>query len=98
MLKHGKTSGLTVGFANKPKSVIRSAGYESQEWCILPLPYRSFSRASDSGSLVWDSRRRMGGMIIARGGNRVDSDTTYATPMQRLLEDIRRKGYNVELP
>ena len=98
VFKHGMKTGFTAGFANVPKSVKRSNGHVSEEWCILPFPRLSFSQPSDSGSCVWDTERRIGGIIIAGCGNDASKDTTYATPIERLLTDIRRRGYHVELP
>ena len=44
------------------------------------------------------TRRRIGDIIIAGCGNDAGKDTTYVTPIERLLIDIRRRGDHVELP
>ncbi|KAI9898129.1 hypothetical protein N3K66_006489 [Trichothecium roseum] len=98
VFKYGRTTKLTAGLSNKPVSLTRKSGHVSEEWCILPLAGRVFSRSSDSGSLVWDTERRLGGIITSGDHNDTGTDVTYATPMERLLQDIRARGYNVEVP
>lgn len=98
VFKSGKATGLKAGFANRPMSLLRDGEYQSEEWCILPLCSGRFFEPSDSGSLVWDADRRIGGMMIAGNGNNSRMDITYAAPMERLLGDIRRRGFEVQLP
>ncbi|EMT72117.1 hypothetical protein FOC4_g10003970 [Fusarium odoratissimum] len=105
ILKHGRTTGFTVGRANGVHSVLRHA-FEiaeevvSSEWCIVGLG-NAFSDKGDSGAVVFDLEGRVGGMITAglrKQDNADGFDVTYATPMQWLLDDIKRHGYDVELP
>lgn len=110
VLKYGRSTGLTMGLASRVKSVLRFphrdiAGRLSEEWCILghkaDVDRRRgpFSGPGDSGACVWDAQGRIGGMITAGLGSSVtrEQDTTYATPMEWLLEDIKTHGFNVEL-
>ncbi|KAJ9414973.1 hypothetical protein QL093DRAFT_2105520 [Fusarium oxysporum] len=105
VLKHGRTTGFTIGRANGVHSVLRHA-FEiaeeviSSEWCIVGLG-NAFSDRGDSGAVVFDLEGRVGGMITAglrKQDNADGFDVTYATPMQWLLDDIKRHGYDVELP
>ncbi|KAL5593144.1 hypothetical protein FOBRF1_012246 [Fusarium oxysporum] len=105
VLKHGRTTGFTIGRANGVHSVLRHA-FEiaeevvSSEWCIVGLG-NAFSDKGDSGAVVFDLESRVGGMITAglrKQDNADGFDVTYATPMQWLLDDIKRHGYDVELP
>lgn len=98
VFKYGKTTKFTAGLSNKPVSLTRKSGHVSEEWCILPLAGQVFSTPSDSGSLVWDAERRLGGIITSGNRNDTGTDVTYVTPMERLLQDIRARGYNVEVP
>ncbi|KAH6982194.1 hypothetical protein BKA56DRAFT_720531 [Ilyonectria sp. MPI-CAGE-AT-0026] len=105
--KHGRSSQFTIGPANNVMSLKRQSidGIElvSEEWCILGQRKWGgkrlwFSEEGDSGSCIWDCQGRVGGMLTA--GNRsfhLDCDTTFATPIEWLLEDIRAYGYDVEL-
>ncbi|KAF5022229.1 hypothetical protein F66182_5744 [Fusarium sp. NRRL 66182] len=106
--KYGPRSGLTIGLANTVKSVLRhlteGPGVLSDEWCIVGHKKSGhlrecFSIEGDSGACVWDFNGRIGGIMtsgVARGSED-GLDTTYATPIEWLLEDIRNHGYDVEL-
>lgn len=59
----------------------------------LGLSRDFFSRDGDSGSCVFDHKGRIGGMLTDFGNH----DVTYDTPMEWMLEDIRRHGYDGEL-
>ncbi|KAM0082398.1 hypothetical protein ACKRZS_005382 [Fusarium odoratissimum] len=105
VLKHGRTTGFTIGRANGVHSVLRHA-FEiaeevvSSEWCIVGFG-NAFSDKGDSGAVVFDLEGRVGGMITAglrKQDNADGFDVTYATPMQWLLDDIKRHGYDVEMP
>lgn len=105
--KYGRTTQLTAGVANEVKSVRREPfqgqSYQSEEWCILGAkPYgklrEAFSAKGDSGSCVWDMRGRVCALLtggIEKGSGQLD--TTYAAPVEWLLEDIRAHGFDVEL-
>lgn len=108
VLKYGGKTGLTVGLANQVKSVLRfphednPVGELSEEWCIVKVPGQSattFSQPGDSGACIWDIHGRIGGMISAGLKNvlKPELDITYATPIEWLLEDIQKHGFNIEL-
>ncbi|KAM0562154.1 hypothetical protein ACHAPJ_002599 [Fusarium lateritium] len=106
--KSGCTSGLTFGLVNQAMSVVRRSLDEkesiSEEWCIMgPKRWGSrrteFSGKGDSGSCVWDMHGRVVGIITSGRKARDDGmqDTTYVTPIEWLLNDIRDHGFDVEL-
>ncbi|KAM0470378.1 hypothetical protein ACHAPX_009998 [Trichoderma viride] len=76
----------------------------SEEWCIVSAAsandrWATFSDRGDSGSCIWDLDGRVAGLLTAGACNQETSgvDTTYAQPMERLIEDIRAQGFNVSL-
>ncbi|KAL7903754.1 hypothetical protein GGI35DRAFT_472888 [Trichoderma velutinum] len=97
--KYGALGGLTLGFGNTLKSVIREIetprGKQcaSEVWPIISIllgdnRQQAFSVEGDSGSIVWDMNQRPAGIIM--GGinfNRLN-DVTYAQPLGLILEDI----------
>ncbi|RSL70185.1 hypothetical protein CEP53_001931 [Fusarium sp. AF-6] len=107
VLKYGPVTTFTTGITNQVKSITRwpcsDGKYESEEWCIIGhgkgLGGTAFSGDGDSGSCVFDTQGRIGGMLTG-GLARKDTDNhdvSYVTPMEWLLEDIRRHGYHAEL-
>ncbi|KAG5748496.1 hypothetical protein H9Q69_009046 [Fusarium xylarioides] len=112
VMKHGRTSGFTVGRSNGILSVTRYANkfvgeVLSREWCIIAKDnddahINFFSVEGDSGAPVFDLKGRVGGMITgglkAEKNPRGKHDITYAAPMEWILEDIARHGYDVKLP
>ncbi|CAH0017102.1 unnamed protein product [Clonostachys rhizophaga] len=94
--KFGAATGLTTG-----------KNSWSQEWCIIGmkkdpnqgmLAQRTmFSAQGDSGAAVWFLDGKIAGMLTS-GRCRGVVDVTYATSIERLLNDIRGRGYDVELP
>lgn len=76
----------------------------SEEWCIVSAASAkdrgaAFSEPGDAGSCIWDLDGRIAGLLTAGGLSQEGSrcDMTYAQPMERLLEDIRSKGFDVSL-
>ncbi|KAL6355068.1 hypothetical protein LRP88_11545 [Fusarium phalaenopsidis] len=106
VMKYGRTTGFRTGVTSKVRSLVRMPpGFkdESEEWCILgcgkAFAYQCFSAKGDSGSCVFDLQGRVGGMLTGGGGigEYGGFDVSYATPMEWLLEDMKRHGYDVEL-
>ncbi|KAF5631931.1 hypothetical protein F25303_9580 [Fusarium sp. NRRL 25303] len=102
VMKHGGSTGFTIGLANGIHPVIRRISGVSTEWCIIGMNGEAFTATGDTGACVFDLKGRIGGMI-ASGLEAGKSpfgrhDVTYAMPMQWLLEDIKRAGYDVKLP
>uniref|UniRef100_A0A8H7KDJ3 Uncharacterized protein n=1 Tax=Bionectria ochroleuca TaxID=29856 RepID=A0A8H7KDJ3_BIOOC len=106
--KFGAATGLTLGSSNGMYSSLRTGKNSwSQEWCIIGmkkdpnqgmLAQRTmFSAQGDSGAAVWFLDGKIAGMLTS-GRCRGVVDVTYATPIERLLNDIRGRGYDVELP
>ena len=92
VIKHGRTTQWSAGVSNEIRSECqREVGMLTREWCIVDLSGGfSFSERRDSGSIITDYRGRIVG-ILHGGGRSMGSgmDTTYATPIGCLLEDIR---------
>ncbi|KAF4343313.1 hypothetical protein FBEOM_2717 [Fusarium beomiforme] len=104
--KFGRSTGLTFGVANEVQSVRRQVFDKeiiSEEWCMLGTKKKGecrtlFSAPGDSGSCILDMYGRIAGMVTA-GKDIGDGrpDTTYATPIEWLLADIRKCGFDVTL-
>lgn len=105
--KLGCSTHLTTGVANEVKSIrrepIEGQFYQLEEWCILGYKPNgkgraAFSAPGDSGSCVWDMQGRICAILTGGTGSGNGAlDTTYATPIECLLQDIRQQGFNVEL-
>jgi hypothetical protein len=109
VIKYGCKSGLTFGLSNGIRSIVRrpagpgpAGAMVSNEWCIIGVNSQiPFSKGGDSGACVFDLTGRIGGIMTAglkKENNPDGVDVTYATPMQWLLDDIKRQGYDVKLP
>ncbi|KAK0218127.1 hypothetical protein IW262DRAFT_1483789 [Armillaria fumosa] len=100
VMKHGNTTGLTVGRANDVCSYARyyyngDIAETSKEWAILPFDSKSgaFSDKGDSGSVIVDSQGRIGGLLTGGTiGVMPSFDLTYATPISFLLKCMQDKG------
>ncbi|KAF9778096.1 hypothetical protein IL306_004259 [Fusarium sp. DS 682] len=106
VMKHGKTTKHTIGLGSGIQSVIRRPFEDgedmiSREWCVIGLD-GAFSARGDSGACVCDLEGRIGGMLTgglkSRDNPNSGNDVTYVTPMQWLMDDIKRHGYDVKLP
>ncbi|KAI9450878.1 hypothetical protein BJY52DRAFT_1206074 [Lactarius psammicola] len=89
VIKNGNTTSVTIGRANGIFS------YTSTEWAILPYDSKSgvFSAPGDSGSIIADSRGRIGGLLTGGAGKMESSDITYATPFFWLNPRIKENGF-----
>ena len=108
VVKHGHTTGTTIGRANGALSVVRryragggAVEGDSLEWAILSYGNKSkskvFSECGDSGSAIVDINGHMGGMLTGGSGSTDAFDITYATPFQWLLNRIKVKFPNAHL-
>jgi len=100
VIKNGIATGLTIGRATGIFSYVREyftngTHQTSTEWAILPYDHKSgvFSAPGDSGSIIADSRGRIGGLLTGGAGTMEDSDITYATPFFWLLARIKENGF-----
>ena len=107
VIKHGDTSGVTVGRANNLMSFVRkydviSEGQVSIEWAIFPFDLKScpFSEKGDSGSIVVDGQGRIGGLLTGGSSKPLSTsnDITYATPISFLLKRIEEEGIQRPYP
>ena len=99
VIKKGNTTGLTIGRAIGIFSCVREyfsdgTNQTSREWSILPYGNKSgvFSEAGDSGSIIADTRGRIGGLLTGGAGKAGSTDITYATPFFWLFECIKANG------
>ncbi|KAM0513892.1 hypothetical protein ACHAPE_007245 [Trichoderma viride] len=104
---------LAVGLGNSLKSLVRrdgaldgDVGDYGEEWAVTSLTgtdhlQAAFSLEGDSGSCVWDIQTRRPAAIIMAGvhgpAQNGGNDVTYAQPLERLLGDIRNRGFDVAL-
>ncbi|OTA65387.1 hypothetical protein K449DRAFT_320065, partial [Hypoxylon sp. EC38] len=95
--KRGAKSGVTWGRGNQALSIIRSRdGLITYEWAVLYLfrdYFVPFSKAGDSGSVVFDIEGRVVGILTSGDGRTKNTDITYVTPMEWLLKDMKDNGY-----
>lgn len=107
VVKYDAMDGLTFGLGNTLKSVVRHTGIGGreiigEEWCITSATPAdehqiAFSLEGDSGSCIWDTERRVAGILMAGCGINGVNDVTYAQPLEGLLADIRSHGFDVSL-
>lgn len=99
--KHGRSSHFTYGKASEIKTdYLSTSGHISDEWTVLDgrqgIDTWSFSQPGDSGSLVWDSKGFVSGLLW---GDDVNGHANYVTPMETVIKDIKKvcQTDNVEL-
>jgi hypothetical protein len=101
VMKYGRTTHWTAGVSNELWSDCqREPGRITTEWCILDLPsYGRFSEGGDSGSIVFDYKGRIVGVLHGGGAPKsVGMDMTYITPIEWLFENIEKTlGATVDL-
>ena len=95
VLKHGRTTGLTVGRATTLVSYTRKyVSHDdtavSKELTIIPFSESSgpFSAQGDSGSVVVDGAGRAAGILTGGGGASDSTDITYVTPISFVMDVI----------
>ncbi|KAH6683648.1 hypothetical protein F5X68DRAFT_277177 [Plectosphaerella plurivora] len=108
---YGAESGATIGIVNGVKSITRRhfAGQIAQSWeiCVIGAERGSknsevfFGKPGDAGACVWTLDGRIVGMITS-GAMRTDNRqagfiTTYVTPMDSILADLKEAGFDVSL-
>lgn len=101
VMKRGAATGLTVGRASGFESYVRYykpyeelRGKISKEWCILPSNNTRFSDEGDSGCVVVDGQGRIGGILTdgASASDKADTDVSYVTPIDFILDRMRLHG------
>ena len=97
VLKHGRTTGLTVGRTTTFVSYTRKYASHndtavSKELTIIPFCRSSgpFSAQGDSGSVVVDGAGRVAGILTCGGGATDSTDITYVTPISFVMDVIHR--------
>lgn len=103
--KHGQRTGLTFGFANAAKSILRrrfdkdTIGTKCDSWFIVNIkPKVPFGQPGDSGACIWDMSGRIGGMVLQGTEPGHPMPRTYAIPVEWVLDDIRSRGFEVDDP
>jgi hypothetical protein len=91
--KRGRSTGVTWGTANEILSVTGRcpAVVVSKELCVTSSISKPFSDKGDSGSVLFDLKGRIVGIMSSGIGLTESSDTTYATSMDWLLSDINEQ-------
>ncbi|KFY84605.1 hypothetical protein V500_09169 [Pseudogymnoascus sp. VKM F-4518 (FW-2643)] len=93
VLKHGRTSGWTVGSLNEIRSdCCFECGGQTMEYCVVNIPrLTNFSYQGDSGACLLDVTGRIIGMIHSGNGENVPfgAELTYFTPMEWIIQDIK---------
>ncbi|OTA92549.1 hypothetical protein M434DRAFT_396327 [Hypoxylon sp. CO27-5] len=99
--KRGATTGVTWGCGNWVTSIVQRDGLVTNEWgvlCLFRKHFVPFSKNGDSGSVVFDIRGRVVGIMTSGEGMTDTLDITYVTPMEWLLKDMKDNGYDVSIP
>ena len=98
VVKHGMTTGTTVGRVNGLESFTRMYPYlgihhTSMEIAVLTYgrPHGEFSGLGDSGSVVLDRIGRIVGIITGGAGPTDKTDVSYLTPYWWIEEQIKSK-------
>lgn len=88
-------SKFTFGILNRIKSVHKNGkiyGEVSQDFCVISEPVNgspnTFAGPGDSGSVVWSTDGHVVGLLTS--GNWDNPFVTYVTPMELVLDDIKR--------
>jgi hypothetical protein len=92
VMKDGSATGLTVGHCGGLEAYTRSlSGVKSMEVAIYHRSFKAskFSDKGGSGSLVFDGKGRMVGIIHSALWNGMHSHVTYATPAWWVIEQIK---------
>jgi hypothetical protein len=94
VIKHGRTTGLTVSHANNILSYTHnyfSNNYKvSKEWAILPFDNRSsaFTAKGNSSAVIVNDARWIGGLLTGSSGATDFTDVTYVIPISFVLKAI----------
>ncbi len=99
VVKHGRTTGTTIGYTNGLPSVKRTYPYrehgieKEDSWEIAvvsdgKVPDQVFSDNGDSGSIVLTRDGHILGMLTGGAGPSPRTDISYVTPFWRILELI----------
>jgi hypothetical protein len=104
VLKNGNTTGLTVGRLDTICAFVRTyfkgkPGFLSREIAVLPRTSKSgaFSARGDSGALVVDAKGRLCCMLTGGDGVSVNTDITYGTSANYILQQLRACGFQANL-
>ncbi|CAE6503072.1 unnamed protein product [Rhizoctonia solani] len=98
-MKDGNTTDLTVGrYAGLPAYTCRLSGAKSTELAVYNYNDRSgpFSFYGDSGSLVFDGKGRMVGILHTGMPRGLSNHVTYVTPAWWIIEKIRLQYPNAD--
>jgi hypothetical protein len=96
------SSGYTQAGSSPAWSAINVGGQAYKAWAVLSANLDPFSDQGDSGAVVWISGLRgaqVGGLVTGRATaqSSTAAHVTYATPMEWILDDLRRNGFDVGL-
>jgi len=106
VIKNGRTTGTTMGWVSKLKSLVRHYDYIgigidfwSRELTVVPYDGAcgGFSAAGDSGSIIADRVGRIVALLTGGGGLTNATDVTFATPYCQLERRIKEAMPGVRL-
>ena len=97
VVKHGKTTGSTLGRLNGIESFVRrypEHGIKKTSIEIAVYPYSNkdgaFSAPGDSGAIVVDGNGRVVGLRVTGAGAVEETDVTYLTPYWWIEEQMKK--------
>ncbi|KAJ6619251.1 hypothetical protein B0H10DRAFT_2163979 [Mycena sp. CBHHK59/15] len=100
VVKHGRTTGTTVGWMSRLKSLVRyyqfiNIEFTSRELTVVPYDNKpgrgAFSDQGDSGSLIVERGGRAIALLTGGGGITDATDVTFASPyceLEKRVKDI----------
>ena len=102
VIKNGLTTGTTVGWLNRLKSLVRHYEYgitfTSFEMTIVPYGrHGAFSERGDSGSIILDRKGRIVALLTGGGGLTDETDITFATSWYKLELHIKETLKGIHL-
>jgi hypothetical protein len=104
VLKHGSTTGTTVGRLNSLKTLVRhyteNLHFDSIEHTFLGFGRHAFSEGGDSGASIVDREGRLVAMITSGSGGKHSMELTFATPYYKIFDRIEEvlPGYTLYPP
>lgn len=101
VIKHGYTTGTTIGRLTGFESKVRLYGlagtFTSVEAPVLPYGknkhFGPFSRGGDSGAMVAGPKGEFASLLTGGTGPTDSSDITYTTPMHWLWDDVIKRQF-----
>jgi len=103
VVKNGRTTGTTMGWVNRLKSLVRHydciGTFWSRELTVVAHhgALGAFSAEGDSGSIIADRGGRIVALLTGGGGLTNATDVTFATPFCQLEKRIKEAMPGIRL-